>query len=631
MKTATAIALVVCALFVGAITAFAQGPRKDVIWARSTNGAPITLDGVFDEPSWAQAESVIVRYAYDSGIPGSGWKQEGLLTVADSTYATLKFVTVGNQLYMAATVRDSSVGGSNLFNRFDGFLMTIKNHLTAGAPKPPNEYLYSWWYPSTPGTPPAGQLPSFKGVWAEEPVGSPRTPEQIANWDAVTKVHGLSNSDAARDTGYTVEMRFNLTPEGYDITQPAGDIVEWSISIYDCDWFWPNMGRNSANRVWWQGPFNALIYNEVRIYAKPSVTVSSGPLPFIGPELTIPNASGFLSPNIDGLLSESVWASAPSFVMEYGNDAIRATYPGVFPYRAGQYQPPVNGGTAFVDDPGHATVKYFFKEDTLYLGFDVNDRKVQYRPDFDRWDGFIVSINDRAVLSGDNNLVGRRLAFQVAQNGTAIAQDYLAYLKDVLGTARVQIALKPGTTVDTTGLDDDQGYTAELAVDLTSLGYPKGRGDGVLFMGVNLLDGDSYTPFTDSYGTRTWWMREYEGSCCPTWAYMNPSVGVVGVEENGPPRSSYFQLLGNFPNPSSENTTIRFVMARAGDVTLDVYDVQGRLVKSRGLGTLAAGERSAAFETGSLRSGVYLYRLRMTDRATRTLVATLSGNMLVIR
>jgi len=29
--------------------AHAQAPRKDVIWARTTNGAPITLDGVLNE------------------------------------------------------------------------------------------------------------------------------------------------------------------------------------------------------------------------------------------------------------------------------------------------------------------------------------------------------------------------------------------------------------------------------------------------------------------------------------------------------------------------------------------------------------------------------------------------------
>src|SRR4029078_3758047 len=37
------------------------------------------------------------------------------------------------------------------------------------------------------------------------------------------------------------------------------------------------------------------------------------------------------------------------------------------------------------------------------------------------------------------------------------------------GGARVKLVLKPGTTIDTTGVDVDQGYTAEMVVDLTKI------------------------------------------------------------------------------------------------------------------------------------------------------------------
>jgi hypothetical protein len=631
MKYGRLMFLIPCALLAFALPSFAQTPRLDAIWARATAG-PITLDGVFDEPAWAQAESVVVRYAYNSGIPGSGWKTEGGQGYeADSTYAVLKFLTIGNQLYMAATVRDSSIGGSSVFNKFDGFLMSLKNHSSSSHPSPPSEYLYSWWYPSNLDPQPVDQQPSFKGLWAELPVGSPRTATQIANWDAATKVHGHSNSDSAPDSGYTVEMRFNLTPMGYNITQSAGDIIEWNISIYDCDWFWPNTGRSSTTRTWWQGPWGGdALYNEVRIYAKPAVTTASGPVPVIPVELTVPNAAGFTAPTINGGLSETVWSVAPSFDIRYGDDALRATYPGVFRYRAGQFQPPVNASQQFVDDPGDVTVKYFFKEDTLYLGFDVRDKKVAYEANFDRWDGFIVSINDRAEQSFDHNLAGRRLSFQINSDGTALPQDYLASMV-AAGKARVAILPKVGTTIDTVGANTDPGYTAELALDMTGLGYPHGLGDGLLFLGINLLDGDNYPTWQDSYADRTWWMREYEGTCCPTWAYMDHNVGVAAVGDPPAATNRYFQLLGNAPNPFAERTSIRFVMARSGDVNLEVYDVQGRMVESRAFPDLPAGQQQVAFDQNHLRSGVYLYRLKMTDRATRTLMATLAGNMLVIR
>jgi len=75
----------------------------------------------------------------------------------------------------------------------------------------------------------------------------------------------------------------------------------------------------------------------------------------------------------------------------------------------------------------------------------------------------------------DHQLLGRRLSFQVAQDGTAQPQDYLLSLV-TNGWAQVALQLKGGTTVDTLGASPDSGYTAELCVDLKGLGYPAGLG-----------------------------------------------------------------------------------------------------------------------------------------------------------
>src|SRR5688500_13586539 len=134
MKKLTSITLVLAGTLGAQAAAFAQEPREDFIWARRSLN-PITLDGNLNEPGWAQAESWTIRYGQDAGIPGSGWKVEGgLVNPTNPTFATLKFLTFGNQLYLGATVADSSVGGSAGFNRFDGFLMALKAHDDAGFP-----------------------------------------------------------------------------------------------------------------------------------------------------------------------------------------------------------------------------------------------------------------------------------------------------------------------------------------------------------------------------------------------------------------------------------------------------------------------------------------------------------------
>src|SRR5437870_3542010 len=165
----------------------AQAPRKDYIWARTTAGAPLTMDGQLNEPAWAQADSMIINFAQDAGIPGSGYFYESGIAPSDPTHATLKFLAVGNQLWMGAKVPDKSIGGGRIFNRFDGFLMALKDHSTSQRPAPPLEYFYSWWTPLADSV--VGEGPNFRGRWTgcnyspNPDCSRPRTAEEIDPWD----------------------------------------------------------------------------------------------------------------------------------------------------------------------------------------------------------------------------------------------------------------------------------------------------------------------------------------------------------------------------------------------------------------------------------------------------------------
>jgi hypothetical protein len=251
---------------------------------------------------------------------------------------------------------------------------------------------------------------------------------------------------------------------------------------------------------------------------------------------------------------------------------------------------------------------------------------VQYVNLTDRWDGFITSINDRATRGADRTLASRRITFHVGPGGTGVAEDYLLALRDTLGAAQFALALKPGTTVDTVGADVDQGYQAEIRIDLTKMGYPSGLGDRILWAGFDLLDGDSYTPSTLSYGTRTWFGREYENECCPAYVYMGGG-GVAAVDE---PVRQGFTLLGNRPNPFRGATTIRYALAKPAHVTVDVFDLGGRRVASRDLGLQSGTAGELTFAQPGLRTGLYLYRLRAVDPQSGAVQATGSGKMMVV-
>ena len=509
-----------------AFAALGQTTRTDAIWARRVVDGVITLDGQLNEPAWNNAESVQIRYGQNAGDPGSGWRNEGAAEPSDPLDATLKFLVVGNELYLGLAVKDSSVG-AGLFNRFDGVLMNLRNKANPARPAPPFEYFYGWVSESwaDPATANIGALPGYFG-----PAGDRTNPDNVAMWDAVTTVDGITNSDTLPDVGYTMEFRLNLTPRGYDVTRSEGDIVSFNISIYDTDWQWPVIpGKLSGNRTWYQGPFSAFLSNSVRIHARPDVTIFSGDLPEIEPELIVPNAEHYNAPEIDGILDETVWANAPSFDVRFGDDALRETYPSIGPIASGQFQPEVGGGRAAVLDPGDATFSYFFKGDKFYVGVDVRDAAVIAVDADAQWDGIRFMINDRVARNlEDHDLVGREFIVRFDAAGQPVTGGYLTDLI-AAGGASVGVTMKPNTTINNPA-DVDEGFYIELEIDLTHLGYPGGRGDGVAWLGALLFDGDTRPNPADDYGNWTWWFKERGNNASPVWAYMDPNTFVPGGE-----------------------------------------------------------------------------------------------------
>jgi Spy/CpxP family protein refolding chaperone len=65
----------------------------------------------------------------------------------------------------------------------------------------------------------------------------------------------------------------------------------------------------------------------------------------------------------------------------------------------------------------------------------------------------------------------------------------------------------------------------------------------------------------------------------------------------------------NYPNPFNPTTEIRFTLPAASQVTLSVYDAQGREVAKLLDSRLDAGSHQATFDATSLPSGVYLYQI----------------------
>ncbi|MFZ4590736.1 MAG: T9SS type A sorting domain-containing protein, partial [Ignavibacteria bacterium] len=70
-----------------------------------------------------------------------------------------------------------------------------------------------------------------------------------------------------------------------------------------------------------------------------------------------------------------------------------------------------------------------------------------------------------------------------------------------------------------------------------------------------------------------------------------------------------YSLGQNYPNPFNPITNVKFSIVKTGDVSLKVYDVQGREVQTLVNEKLNAGTYEVKFDGSMLTSGVYFYKM----------------------
>ncbi|MEI7483265.1 MAG: T9SS type A sorting domain-containing protein, partial [Ignavibacteriota bacterium] len=85
-----------------------------------------------------------------------------------------------------------------------------------------------------------------------------------------------------------------------------------------------------------------------------------------------------------------------------------------------------------------------------------------------------------------------------------------------------------------------------------------------------------------------------------------PGTGVNPINGNIP---TVYSLSQNYPNPFNPTTKINFALPKAGFVSLKIYDVLGREVRTLVNEVKSAGQFSVDFNASEFSSGVYFYRL----------------------
>jgi parallel beta-helix repeat protein len=99
---------------------------------------------------------------------------------------------------------------------------------------------------------------------------------------------------------------------------------------------------------------------------------------------------------------------------------------------------------------------------------------------------------------------------------------------------------------------------------------------------------------------------------------MDPETG---IDEMNSPVPSRFETAQNYPNPFNSLTVISFSLPQAGRVTIAVYDLLGRQIRTLLDEHRQAGIHNVTFDASDLPSGVYFYRLQAGESGqTRRMV-----------
>jgi len=155
------------------------------------------------------------------------------------------------------------------------------------------------------------------------------------------------------------------------------------------------------------------------------------------------------------------------------------------------------------------------------------------------------------------------------------------------------IILKWQTATETNNL----GFSVERRTNKTdwqSIGFVKGNGTSAQIHNYG---------FTDSkLNSGTVYYRLKQIDLDGKFTYSN-------IVEAGISLPQKFVLSQNFPNPFNPSTVIKYSIPVSGHVSLQVFDVLGRLVETLVDETKSAGEYSLEFKT-NLSSGVYYYTLK---------------------
>ena len=192
---------------------------------------------------------------------------------------------------------------------------------------------------------------------------------------------------------------------------------------------------------------------------------------------------------------------------------------------------------------------------------------------------------------------------------------------------------------DATDVDTTEGWH-HMAIKAETLpgGYPAFTCyyDGVMLGDGAYVDTTEYRITSGQYGVFSMQMDGSDGIAgyfdnVKVYGYEAEDTSEVSIEPRADtePIPAGFRLAQNYPNPFNPSTTVEFSIFEGGRAALNVYNVQGRVVRTLWDGYLAPNRYSFVWDGKDqsgrqVPSGIYLYKLQVKG-------STITGKMLLVK
>ena len=247
------------------------------------------------------------------------------------------------------------------------------------------------------------------------------------------------------------------------------------------------------------------------------------------------------------------------------------------------------------------------------------------------WAGVLSNGGNETVDLGSYNEIGTFDYALVTVNGADWnAEGSAAIVGSTEATSYVQVR------ITTDNWPEETGWSIESAsgmyIDGVAAGELAGQNDTPFTWDVALDLNECYIfTMVDTYGdglVASQWGDFVDGVASVVSMDGMDEVGIV-IEYNGASGVEFTELVAGmevtsatgisendltssvnvFPNPFSDNTTLSFSAAEAGQASVVVYNLIGEKVIEMNLGNIAAGTQSLQLNFASLEAGIYLVNL----------------------